>query len=311
MAYLQTLRRACADALDDMLVGTAYGVNTVSTVKMLAIASSASNLSAGKYNGKWIYHILSNGNGQQRATIRDSLVVSTGTISVHPNWGAPSDGDQVEITGLFPCISPMMHAETNYRSLINAALRMLVVFDRYSITITAGTTSYTLPVWLREDRIVRTPVRDPRTGVVQDVLAVYEPAPISTGAPVLASWRRPSLVPDAQGNTLKLDVPFITSSGSISIDVVRPADTVIAPFGTGVYADSTTGLVNDLDEAKVETPEVVEVFKMLAYEALMNRDDNATWRPRWEKQVPIARSMPHFDKSMLGAEAIAAPGQAA
>jgi hypothetical protein len=225
--------------------------------------------------------------------MRGSYLPASGTVGVAPNWGAPSPNDSIEITSLFPCSTGVLAAETSYRALINAALRMLIIPDRYALTIATGG-SYALPSWLREDRLVR----------------VLEPGPTG-GIPVDASWRRPRLVADAQGNALTLDVPFLSASGVLSLDVMRPADTVIWAAGSGGYADSTVGLVNEGDEAKVEAEEVVEVFKMLAFEALMVRGDDNRWAGRWKDQVPIARAQPHFDRAQESPAARAVPEQAA
>lgn len=294
MPTLQVLRRACQDALDDRLLCTVYASATF-TVSLAQIASTASNLSASRYNGRWICHITSTGTGvQQRTVQKDSYVPSTGLLGIQPGWGAPPVNDQVEMTSLFPCETGGFVGETTYRNLINAALRMLVIPDRYALTIsTSG--SYSLPSWLREDRLV----------------GVLEPSPISGGIPVDASWRRPRMVADAQGNVLTLDVPLLTASGSLHLDVLRPADSVIAPQATGVYTDSTVGLVNEGDQAKVETEEVVAVFLSKAYQALMNRGDNATWRPKWETQLGVARGMAHYDRSLESAQEQAVPDRMA
>ncbi len=276
--------------LDDASYHLALAGATFNSVSAQSLASASVNLSAGRYNGKWIAHIFnSTGLIQQSQVRKDSWVPSTGTVSVEPGWVAPSALDQFELTGLFPVDNPPFVGDTSYRSLLNAALRKLLVPDRVTIAITTSQ-SYSLTSIPGLDRPER-------------LLAVLEPGPTG-GVPVDAAFRRPRLVRDAQGAVLILDVPFITASGSLTLDILRPADTVIATLAGGsVFADSTSGFVNDFDQAKPDVAEIVEVGLAEAFRALMNRGEDARWRERWQTQEQIARSQPHYDRSLAPATA--------
>lgn len=275
------------DALDDGLQATALVGATQFTVPMLAVASTETNLSPARFNAYWLYHWSVGGASyQQRLIGRDSYVPSTGFVGVQPGMSIASAGDIIELTSKFPCAGPPFSGEPSYLSLGNAALRKMLVPDRITVPITTGQL-YQPPTWLRPERLQRD--EDGR-------LCVLEPGPTG-GVAVNCAWRRPKLIAYGTGYLLTLDVPFENAGNLLILDVLRPADTLIAKAATGgAFVDSSIGLNLDTDQAKVEPAEWLEIFLAEAYRALANRDDSALWTPRWEAQDKIARSQPHYDR---------------
>lgn len=281
-----TIRRDAQAALDDLSVHSALAGATFQTVGSILLASSAANLSVDRYNGRWLYHIPASGmNQQQRQVVKGSYVASTGFVTVAPGWAAPLENEQLEMTALFPCFTPPFAAETSYARLIRRSMQRLSYRDRVTVAITTSQT-YTLSAsfpWLdREERL----------------LAVLEPG-ITGGAPVDASWRRPRLIRDGGAVSLILDVPFITASGSISLDVLRPGDTLIGVNG-GAYAESTVGLVNETDLTPLPVSEIIPVFLEEAYAVLATRantNPSVNWAQRLKDQRPLARAVASYDWS--------------
>lgn len=285
------LRHAAQNALDDGLVSYALAGATSFTVGVAAIASIESNLSPARYNASWLYHVPGSGAYyQSRLVGRDSYNPITAFVAVNPAMAVASTLDLIELTSKLPVAPGPFAGDASYLSLANIALSKMLIPGRVALPITTAH-GYEVPSWLRTERLIR----------------VREPVPMG-GFTVDCSWRRPHIVasPNSTSNFLTLDEPFIDANGSIGLDVLRPANTLIATAaGGGVFVESTVGLNLDSDQVNVDTQEWLEIFLAEAYRALANRDDSALWTPRWEAQDKIARAQPHYDDGHV-AERVAA-----
>lgn len=285
MPTLVQYRRALQAALDD---GGAYPVTTGSgagaTVQLLSDAiTDASNA---RYNGAWVYH---NALTQQRRIRLDGFTPSTGAFLTELGWTAPSPGDIIEITRLFPCgFGPLIAGgvppeDTSYLAIINRSLARLWAPDRISVAFAdAATASLTTWPWLdRPERLVR----------------VFEPPAVAGFPDVPCEWRAPRLVLDGPTPVLQLNRPFI---GTLTLEVRRPGDTLISG------AESTAGLANDADTALPSVNDVVAVGLHEAYRALMNRAPgrpNPGWAAKYEAQQAIVNGLYYLDRTQMAPSA--------
>lgn len=299
MTNLRDIRRSGAYALDD-LGGPflALSGSTTTSVTLGDLVSLQPNVSVGRFNGRWIYHVPQTGSAptpQQRIVRPGSYVASTGTISIDGPWLPPGLYDLIEFSSLFPFDTPPFTSDTSYKTLINIGLKKLLIGDRVTLSISTSQV-YTLPYYVTDESRLK---------------AIWEPAPFGT-APIDAGWRGPRFVRDGAANLLVFDVPFGTATGSLSLDVLRPADTLIG-VNAAALSDSTVGLVNEADEIspQITLDEIREMFLAEAYRVLDNRHDNARWAGKFPIQQAIAEAQPHYIKSAQPAPAPAAPNQAA
>ena len=250
---------------------------TVTTAVAALLVNSTANASTSLYVGKWIYHDPNR--EQRRVTV---YAPTTGTVTVAPAWTAPAPPDQVEMTSLFPSNNEI-GSDDDYRTLINRALRRLLVPDRVALSITTGE-EYATTTWPwldRPDRLVR----------------VLEPPPVGTRA-IDSSWRGWSLTLDAQTPVLEVDVPFLTATGSITLEVLRPANTWIKTGATWAETPVSSGLLNDTDEAIPGIEDVLPVALMEAYRALVNRSPgrpNGNWSKLFADARTEARKTRYYD----------------
>lgn len=298
MATRASYRRALAYALNDLGV---YPVSsgTGTTVTIVTLADSTSDASTHRYDGRWVYLATGAGQGTQRRVKRGGFTPSSGALTLELSWTAPSSPDEVELTGLFPCqagglgstsVSP---EDPGYNGLVNRALSLLLVPDRVTLAITtADTYSTTTWPWLdRPERLVR----------------VLEPAPVAGGAPVDASWRGPQLVVDGPAPFLQLNAPFSTATGTLTLDVLRPADTLISG------AESTTGFTAEGQTAIASVNDVREIGLLEAYRALRHRGGVgvSAWEKAFEQQQQRVEGLLYFDGSMWRRRSGPAAGEAA
>lgn len=271
MATLRQYRQALARSLDDLAV---YEIasSTATTTVISALADSTSNASDRRYDGRWAYISSGFAVGEGTTVKPGGFAPSTGTLTVAKFWETtPHDGDELELTGLFPAISGLPGADIDYRTLVNRALSRLMLEDRIDATTVADQYTYgfalaTYP-WL--DRMTR-------------VMGVLDP-PRATGLPRRPTWRPHTWRIDGGAMTLEFAArPYPTSGATFQIAVLRPADTLISG------ADSTTGLVADSDTAVPSVEEVVVAGRYFAFEALLSRSKG---RPSgdWSGQFAAAR----------------------
>lgn len=268
MPSLLVYRQALARALDDIEVHVVNSA-TSSTLSVLSLVNITTAASTGRYDDRWIYINSGNAAGQQRHGVKGSFSPSTGAMQITPAWTTtPSNPQGVEFTGLFPCAPGTYGADTDYRSIINRALAQILVEDRVTETITTADT-YTQaarPWFDRPDRLIQ----------------ALEPAAVSGRRPVDATWRGVQLVPDYVP-FIQLEAPFETASGSLTLRVWRPGDTLISG------AESTVGLSSDTDTALPRVEDVVMVTLVECYATLANRNSG---RPtgQWQQKLDQQRA---------------------
>lgn len=312
MPTQRAIRRACEAAFND---AGFYGCSAASSsnITLAATSDSTTNASAQKFNGAWIYAInQTTGVGQQRRVVPGGFVPASGILGIELNWSVtPTLSDEVEITHLFPVgegptqIGGISPEDASYNSLINRALSMIVAPDRVGLAITTDQ-FYSTVAWVewldRPDRVVRN---------MDGSLAIWEPG-VRGGLPQNATWRGWTLRLDAETPGLEVNVPFSASSGTLYLDVMRPADTWVGT--SGIWAESTTGMTNNFQEVRAPINDVVKVFKMLAIEALMARSPgrpSGNWAARYPSAVRDARSVRYFDRSQESMQAQSIPEEEA
>ena len=280
---LLTLRRALAYALDDL---GAYVLASGSTTTAVSngLKNSATNASVNRYDGRWVYVATGVQAGQQGRVKTGGYAPSTGTLTMVTTWGAPTTGDTIELTSLFPCAASSTTApgeDVSYRTLINRALsRLLLPDDTITLQITTSQT-YSLAAypWLdRDERLIE----------------VREPGPTG-GLDVPAAWRRPALRTIGATAYVILDAPFgAGATGNLTLIVKRTADTLING------AESTVGLALDTDTAEATVDDVVTVGLLEAYRALMARGSVApagAWSAKFAGQLAECRRLRYWDRS--------------
>ncbi len=277
--------------------------STSDTVRLGLSINLTPNASVHRYDGRWLYIASGTAIGQQRVVQTGGYNPLIGQYTVWPSWStSPAVYDDVLLTGIFPSISnpgsPLDTApltDTSYRDLINRALRHLVVPDRLTLPITTADTYSlaTYAAWLdRPERLVR----------------VREPSPVSGRDPIDASWRGPELVLDAGAPLLKLHAPFGTASGDLTLEVLRPAHTLIS----GV--ETTAGLDAEDDTAIPDVESVVTATLVEAYQVLMNRTPGRPtnqWAGLYDEALASAQRLRYYDASLQRPQAPAAPQEAA
>lgn len=290
MPTLAAYRRAVFAALDDGGVYTVTSGPSATTVIIQALGDGATNPSASRYDGAWIYLATGAGANQQRRIIPGSLVAATGQVTLELAWTSPSLGDTAEITHLFPCSSGVGPQDTTYLDLINAALRRLWAPDRLSLAF-AGTSTASIATWPWLDRPER-------------LVRVLEASPV-TGYPELpCMWRNPQLNLDGAAPVLQLNQPF---TGTLALEVRRPGDTLIS----GVEASGFSA------EAQTALPSVEDVVcgaLAEAYRALANRTPgrpNGAWQAKYEAQEQMFRGLFSFDRTQYAPQAPSAAAGAA
>jgi hypothetical protein len=281
-------RQALARALDDFEVYYAAS-GTSTTVVCSGLVNSSSNASAGRYNGRYVYISDGTGIGNQSVVKANGYAPSTGTLTIQETaWDTtPGVGSTVELTALFPALHlatiPSAQSDgTDYHSLINRALSMILVPDVLSVTTVADQQEYALSTyayWL--DRPSR-------------LMGVLDP-PRATGWPTKPTWRRWELQLDGGTPTLQfMDRAYPTSGATFELSVLRPADTLISG------AESSSGLTSDTATAVPAVNDVVTIGLMFAYEALKNRNHgnpNGAYSKDWATQIGLARRVRGYDRS--------------
>lgn len=285
-------------ALDEPGVFSA-NASAATTLTIATLATAASDHSPNLFARNWVYVATGAAAGLVRIIREGSFVPSTGVFNVDPGWTGPTLNDEVEITALFPAImadttSGRVARTTSYRTLMNRGLSRLLVPDRVALAITTSRTYSTATwPWLdRETRLVR----------------VLEPSPVSGGLPFDARWRNPKLRLDGPTPTLTLDVPFTSASGDLTLEVLRPGDTLISG------AESTAGYTAAADIAIVSLNDVVAVTLLEAFAVLRQRSvarPQGSYMDRHKEQLAICRKLAYWDWTLDSEAPAAAPVEAA
>ncbi len=291
---LQAYRQALILALNDGMITTTTS-STSAGVTCGGLINNATNASVNRFDSNWVNHVQASGASQQRTVKPGSYVPSTGTITTNLAWTGPSAGDVIEITSMFPAIQQSMGVDTDYRTIINRALGHLLVPAEIALTITTSDT-YALTAyrkWLDRPERLR---------------YVLEPAPVSGRAAVDAEWRGWQLVLNGELPTLQLSAPFGATGGSLTLGVLRPSSTWVGT--ASVWAESSTGLVNNTDEAVPSVEDALPQMLVEAYQVLMSRSPG---RPNgdYAKKLADARAQAqagrYFDKTQMMPQAPTAP----
>jgi hypothetical protein len=276
---LAEITTALALSLDDL---GSYAVTSAATntVRIANIGTTDTGASPNAYDGRWVSCLATGAASVQQRKVIDGGYATNGTLSLDVNWSlVPTANDIVHLTSYFPVIEQVGGEETSYRTIINRGLGRLGVVDSVDLAVTAGTESYSLATWA--DWLDR-PER---------LLGVFEPGPTG-GRIVAADWRGAKLVMDAELPRLELDAPF---TGTLTLDVIRPARTWVGTLGVWAERD---GLTNDADEVAVQLEDAVCVAKVEAYHVLMSRSPgrpNGDWSKKYEEALAEARSLRFYD----------------
>jgi hypothetical protein len=285
---LLAYRQAVAYALDDLSAHIVTATGTTTTVICTSLVNATTGASGRRLDGQWLYFQTGANAGSGRRVQGAGHVASTGTTTYTPPTTAASGaGDIIELTALFP-IGAEAPNVTNYRRLVNAALRKILLHDRISLAATT-VQSYSLATWAawldRPERLLRVLETGPTAGVPED-----------------ASWRQPRLVLDGESPALELATPFAAATGGgLTLSVARPADTWIKPSG-GAWGESAVGLAVDADEAQPSVEDVMTATLVEAYQVLATREQSAPtgnrWYEKWQVQREIARSRLRYDDTL-------------
>lgn len=288
--------RALMTALDDGQVYYVSSAASPSNVSCTMLVNGTANASANRYDGAWVASFDRAVSGYQRRVRTAGYTPSTGTLNIHPDWSLPPQaGDQIWVTNLFPTIGnaqgfdQAVGEDLDYRTMVNRALSRLLVPFRFTIAITTSdtyTVGATAPYLDRPERLARDQ---------QGRLMIYEPSPVSGRAPISSAWRGWELVLSGGSTALQVRTPFSSATGNLSVDVLRPANTLING------ALSTTGLVNGADTAEASVNDVVTVALVEAYQALAvrahGRPDGGAWLTLWKAQQTKAAGLAYYDRT--------------
>lgn len=278
---LFTYRQALARALDDE--GT-YSVGSADagsvTIQMLVNLDPAA--STHQYDGRWVYLAVGSGAGQQRKVRTGGYTPATGRLLVDPPWtSVPTNGNIVQITGLFPSAPQVPHEDNDYRTLINRGLTRLIQPRELTLRIHTAR-QYPLDPWPWLDREER-------------LLAIREPS--ADGLDVVDSaWRGWKLRLQQSRAMLTTRVPFTTDDGALLVvEAARPMDTLINRGGVWVEAN---GLLLDTDLALPTSEDVVAVARVEAYAALMVRSagvPSGPWETLYTEAKEAAMRVKYYD----------------
>lgn len=232
-----------------------------------------------RYKHWWWWPVSGGAVGElARVQAEDALSLTTGTLMVAPPFSTQIvSGVELEGSSLLPPIDD--DGWTGVRSCLNNALREMWAPDRLSITGVTGQPSYSLSTyeeWLDPDAVLEL-----RRQALDSTLNSF---PAGTF----------DIVRDADGLTLEV-APTLPGADASTIEVFRPLDTFIKVGG--VWASSTTGYVNDSDEALVNPDLLVTVALAHAYAALASGPDGGRYDElarRWRLKANVAKSM-HLD----------------
>jgi hypothetical protein len=260
MASLTAYWQALAQALDDLEVVVLTGGSTSTAVSTLLV-SSATGITTGAYEGRWIYQYSGANAPQQRKV--SIYAPGSGTLTVPTNWLAPASGDAIALTSLHP-ITGAIGSDTDYRTICDRAFGRMFLTTEVTTPITlSGTYPMTSYPWLdRQERLLSIKEPHPAGGVYQ---------------PVDASWRGWELIPGSPVAKLNVRRPYLTATGNVTINAIRPALTWIKVAGT--WGESVTGLINETDEAQ---PSIAEFLPFALTEALPRLIARSPGRPNAE-----------------------------
>jgi hypothetical protein len=287
---LKQARRALARSFDDLSVYTIASATT-STVRVDALVDTAASPSSAPFNGAHVYAVDT---GQQRRVRTDGFDPATGTLTLATTWTDPADGTEIEVSRLLAVAADTPGGETTWNECIRRACAKLIVPTRITLPITTdqaiGLQDY---VWLdRPERLEA--VREPPA-----VGSLYVPS----------DWRGWRLVFSHGTAALEVRAPFSAPAGSLLLEALRPADTLI----NGLETPAGTRPTLDTDIMVVGIEELVVLGTLEACAALEKRNPGrpGQWGALEESARARAEAMFHFDGAYYKPRAAAAPAGAA
>lgn len=275
MATLKTFRRDAASQLQllDVLTTTALATGPDAAISVI-VDSFAGAQANTLYEGAYVYPASGAQLGRERPVRPNGLTPSTSTLKVSWAWPAAlASGVEVEILRLVPA-TRQPGGRNGWREIINDVLADIPTIRRYPITATAGTVAYAVPVWLEAE---------------DQAIGIYDPQ--VTGENPNLSQNLRSIRYDGETVSLELWSPY--SAGNVFyLAVYQPASTRVRSGGS--WADSTTGLVNDDDEALAHRRLVQAMAIQRAAEQELERPDprsKAMWERALDRWTPIAAGL--------------------
>lgn len=298
MATLSDILYGVGNALDD-LARYAVSSATSSTVTLSSWIDTTPNASPNQHAHQYVYVETGAVLGLQRR-IKPGSWTSSGQVGVTPTWTTPAPGDSVLVTGLFPVIGGDVGPEdSSYRAHANAGLGRLRIRDTIGVPI-ATSHSLSLATWRRW-----------LTGP-EYLGSMREPSITGLGPPMDAGWRGIRAVFDAELPRLELNAPFATASGSLLVDVLRPANTWRGRGGVWSEIADGQALVVPSDEVNVSVEDAVTVTKVEMLHALAFRNAGQPSIPRafdrYQEALAEARQLEFYD--YRGARPAPAPARA-
>lgn len=240
----------------------------------------------------WV-HVPTATSPRQRRVAASGLTIASGTVTFESTFGSQIGISTVfEWSPLLPLITAPATGETpSIEDALYEALRHLAFPDEISpsIATTADISLATWAAWLdRSDRL----------------LAVLEPAPVASLAPIDASYRfeghTARLLLDGETPKLRLNVLYPTATGSLTLQVLRPADTWFRVSGTWTETAPGTALAAETDEVRPDLRHCREAGLVFCYQALAASREGARraeYQAKYEQQLAIARDLPFWDHS--------------
>lgn len=275
---LRNTRRLLLKALQSLTVVTTTAAGNVAGTSIVA-TRLATAMAASRYKGAWVMPVEGARLGElSRVKIEDALNLTTGELTVSPAFsGQVETSVQVEISRLLPPVDD--DGWTGARTCLNNALREMWTPQRLAITGVNGQPSYSLSTyeeWLDPDAVLELR-RQALDTTLNAMPAGYFDAVRSA-------------------DSLSLQVsPTLPTGDASTAEVYRPLDTWIKVGG--VWGASTTGYVNDTDEALVNVSLLVTVALAHAYESLASGPDGSRYDDLAKRQrlkANVAKQM-HLD----------------
>lgn len=291
MPTLTAYRRALLEEIGGggVYVATASGAANGSTV-VCSAAFTSSPLPSDHLGLAWIHVPSITAPKQQRITAT-GLNPANGTITVGNGFGAQvTSAMTFEISARIALVDGSEKSPgLSLNQCVNLALRHLLVPDEISVAITTSD-EISLATWQWLDRADR-------------LRGVLEPSPVAGRAAIDAAWRVHRaedgnlLTLDAELPKLRLNAPFSTATGNLTLQALRPAHTWIKSSGT--WAEDADGLGAEADEAKPELDDVVMAAKPFVYWELARRtsERQAEYQGLYEQTLAEARALRYWDST--------------
>lgn len=291
MPTLTQCRRAI---LEEIGGGGVYTTDSAGSTTTLVCAAGFKNssLPTDHLAYAWV-HVPTTPAPKQQQVTATGLTSASGTITVGSAFGSSiNSATAFEVSTRLALIDGgNKTAGISLNQCVNLALQHLLVPDELTVAITTSDeiALTTWQGWL--DRVDR-------------LRAVLEPSPVSGRAPIDASWRfrsdEPLLTLDAELPKLRLEVPFSTATGSLTLQVLRPAETWLRISSTWTEMTPGTGMTAETDETKVDLAHIRAAGKVFAYQAMAEARSGARrgeYQAQYEAALADARKLRYWDAS--------------